>query len=595
MAIPSATVTAYYGNNFDINNIPASPSVLESSSSTESVATINCLPLSGKSRADITVKAFNHLKETSYVKIVFSGDNFSWYATLDGYDYVSMDTVVLHLTIDAWLTCGGTSGITEISGLTKRHHVTDDTFGKYTQDDPLLVPRHPLVVRGCSSKWNSPKNTSDVTIIAATIDLYSLGSQNYNSAILYTESTESVVVPEIPSNAAETLCRLPNAPAGYLFSIPGVVYFDGNNAQVQRGVAVARSLGVENGIIGQFSVPSEYFDSASSTISNGKYISLYGKMYSDSPSNIIFLYGNNVKNNRLRYGKYNVYGIVSLASGNRSEFKAEDLYNNDSPTTSPDVDMIADPRQNGKPYFKFSYIKNMDANVDGSEFMNSIEGIAWDNAPINYSQSSGVAVKQSMYEMNKTIQDAQFKENIGKMLGSEAGSAVSDIARGAVSGGPAGALGAGIGSLAIHGLSAGVQYYNAREDYERMRAKEKAEFLIDTQIYAPEVVFPSNNDFIRDSVGNGVLVYAYGYNEDDLPVLDKILNMYGYADIAPLELSDFNSMTHFNYVEATDVHIKTSVKVSKTIRELCEAQISSGIRVWKHDVDDSYYTAQNRP
>lgn len=608
MTYSQARVYYYADNNFDINNIPDSPQVLVNSSTYGPLDVINCLPLAGKQSTVITVKAFSKLNTTSYLAIQFDSDGFTWYGIVTGYEYVAMDRVAISLQIDGWLTCGGISAITSISGMTVRHHVLDDTFGKYTQPDPLTNPRGPLLITEGENLFSDDATTKQYKIVLATIDLKALGDTSYKDALTYVDpqdpESSQVSVPNVPypeTNATATMYTDPST--GFSTTeMPNVQIYDGDDEQVKRGMAKARSLGIESGIIGQYVVSSKFIvqpNFSGSTITS----SLSGVKRTSTLSNKENNYEYaTVMNKRLLYGENNHYVLVSYASGNKTEFSPEDIY--DSTLNRPKVTMVADPRQSGKPYYRFDTFKGSNSNF----FTNCVEGLQWQNAPLAYVATSGHGIALSIMA-NKHRSDAwNFMENYNikttSMLGSVMKNEVGDYSKiitnpDKVSSGspyaPTGALaasyGIAIGETALEYASI-EQQANA---LERSRQLEKMQYNVSNFVVAPEIQFP-RSESLRDFLGNGVFVFRYRLSDQDLANADKLLNMYGYLDTAPLSIDDFKNMSYYNYVEASGVKITTSIlNIPRHVKEIAQQQISAGVRVWHVNPDDTLYSQNNRP
>ena len=436
MAISTATVKAYCNTGFDTVNIPDSPATLQSAAgSVVTLDTLNCLPLAGMTTS-ITVKSFSGLPSADYVSIAFANDNTTYYGAITNYEYVSLDTVRLDIMLDGWLTCKA-KGIDSVSGITKRVHVpkSSDVIGAYTEDDPLLVCSEPLELE--TQAWCEPADSSQTaepsqTIIASTIDLFLLGDENYKDAIVYEEQTgtsgtpdNAVTVPKVPGIKTETnvptssgsyihydttdkdqtasMAALSSAPQLFArrnIKVPAVNYFDGNDEQVISGIAKARGLGVENGIIAQYTVPNQFLSLGTGTY-DGRFSvgsGLNSQFQITGATNVNGVYGtshefwidyressDNIQNLRLLVGDMNKFGLVSVASGNSFEARPEDLKDSPSDFDAPSVIMMADPRENGKPYYRFEHI-----NGDDSNFARGIvAGANWQNAPITQFGNAG--------------------------------------------------------------------------------------------------------------------------------------------------------------------------------------------------------------
>lgn len=595
-----ANVTYYAGNSFDTNNIPASEAILAANSTTGTLDVINCLPFSGKSSFTITVKAWDRLKDTSYLKMVWA--DFTLFAIVVGYDYVAMDRVVISCLVDYFLTCGGTAGITDISGLTKRHLCLDDTFGKYCTEDPLLNPRQPLRLVGAESHF-TPSARNEKKIVCSTIDLHRLSSQS--TAVDYSvddpTSEGSVVVPTVPGLGEETESgQAASAPTSTQIFMqtgagvgdvvttetPNMCYFDGDAESICKGISKARALGVEDAIVGSFIIDDYYVTSG--TLLNDAYYDLKGKFITQglNSSEFNYEYKSNVNNKRVLYGDNNRYVIASIASGNKLECTPEDLF--ESGDTKPTLICLSDVRMKGKPYFRFGKI-----NGSTDWFINVVEGLEWQNAPLKFEGASGTALQAQLMMSSFKSQAANFEEAYNvDMFKAQAGMGTNVFSK-AISGDIQGAV-SGLISGGTNVAEKELDWYMQSRQYSRARLQEVAQFAAQSTVVAPQISFP-RSESLRDFVGNGIMVYRYKLSDDDIQRIDKILNMYGYADVQSLSLDDLSSGKYFNYLEATDVKIKTNRQVSRQIREGCQEQISSGVRIWKVNPSDSYYSQSNRP
>lgn len=603
MGVPTATVTAYYGNNFDINNIPANPTVLASASQTVTVGVINCLPFSGKAAASIVIKAFSHLKETSYFKIHFDTDNFDWYAAVNGYEYTSIDTVRVDLVIDAWLTCGGTTGITDVSGLTRRHSCLDDTFGKYTHEDPLIIPSESLKLSDIEKVYTGTNFVSKdgYIIVESTVDLWAMGDPTGQlEATVYENSSYGleVTVPQVQPIEAryspQVFIHDIFSTNNYEIEVPCVAYFDGSSDRIKRGITRCRSLGVENGILAQYVIPKAFIDTITyDTTDTGRITQIVGKSELSTNSgntDLDFEYAQ-VNNKRVLYGENNRYVIASIGTGNKLECAPEEICKDDQGNilTQPPIYVMVDPRSKGCPYFRFVWMFNNNLNFE----VNSIKGLEWQSAPINYTEGSGAWARRELFNATQELETAKYESLKDIGYGTAAAAGIGEI-------GSAGALTRGMNLLFERGLNipfTDVHIPGFNEQYNdpmfyASRALEKGQYILNNSVVAPEINFP-RSEGLRDIVGNGVYLYRYMYTANDLARIDKILNMYGYADVKPLELTDFTDMKYYNYVEA-DATIVTSVQVTRKIREMCQNQISAGVRVWKINPNFALYAQSNR-
>ena len=616
MAISTCTVKAYLNTGCSLNNIPDSPARLNSfATSVVTLDVLNCLPLSGKPAGSVTVKAFSGLDEADYLSLQFSLDGTTIYATNLEYEYISLDTVIISYVVDAWLTAGGISNISAISGLTERHHVSDDTWGKYCMDDEYIIPSEPLVMYTEAKFDNTGYGAGSAKkVVASTINLYETGRLTTGLAYTYRDNTtgagtdDKVTCPHvIPFNLLRDGGANINwkvgigAPSGTLHNMPSITmgYYDGDDENVKAGIAKAQELGIEGGIIASYLLPNDYASSAMLSSmgmwtfgvgNNGVASEFIDGATTDS--HMAFEDGSSlVQNKRLLYGRLRSYGMAAMATGESVEFKPEDIRQGSE--AQPLFVVYVDPREDGRPYFRFKSVFGDDSN-----FNHIIRGQSWANAPISWQQASGRSTammrfkNQTESELNSIVASRQ-RNNIDAWAGVGSNLQNATIG-GAMAGGLPGAaagMAAGMASSVVN-----IAAYNAKADisfneYKKNRQIELENMLISGNVVAPTVAFP-NDAIVRDIAGNGVLFYHYDISPNDKIRCDKILNAFGYKVVEPLEKSFFTNRARYNYVKASDIDISFSSPVSRRWKDLAIQQIQGGIRIW-HVRPDCNFTTTN--
>ena len=458
----TATVTAYINTGFSGINVPDSPALLENNAQRKQLSVINCLPLSGQVNVSIRVKDYPELHETDYIKMEFSGDNTTYWGKVDGYVYLSSDTVEISLIMDYWLTLGGIGNVSSISGMTKRVHIpkANDTLFAYTEPDEMINPTKPLKTESYSftiGKINNSPILKDVKVVLCTLDLYAIGKA-YNSTdgtglktaqTLVDGNGGSVTIPrlwhigELPENDPcwttwdvtfpekfSDNTPIPNPLYGGLLTwvpnpqnendygtitakalnLPNVGYFDGDDSTVQRGISILHECGVEDAILDQYLIPREYVDDMG-TGNTG------GRIYLESPnSNGIFSvdtlkykYGNYTpRNNKVFSGSTNAYTLFAKANSDNESYNPENLYlQNTSPQTEPNFRMIADLRKTGgamcMPLSLNNNIKNW--------YTNFVKEMEFQTAPINFQGASGSTISNALMGLKLNTQKAKFQED----------------------------------------------------------------------------------------------------------------------------------------------------------------------------------------
>lgn len=358
---------------------------------------------------------------------------------------------------------------------------------------------------------------------------------------------------------------------------------------IKAGLNRLRSLGVESAIISQVKIPSSYVElnESGNALIGGKYSwsivrQIIGK-WSENAIDIPYVY-TEAKNNRLNYGEFTKYGIIST-SGESCEYDAEEIIETGS--ISPHIKKVGDPRPTGKPYFRFKTV-----NGDSSElgfFRNCISGLPWKNVPLVYREASGNALNTLRYENSKMLSTESYQYGTAQNELAKFKN-VSDATLGVVGNLLGGDLGGAVSSLynpLFTGTSLEIQQMFRTNSTNVSRRNELSELAIANNVVTPTVNFPMNAEFMRDFYGNGVLVYRYIYSQNDINRIDKLLTMYGYKYSKPLELTDFTNRKNFNFVLSRNV---TLSGYSKWINNALAEQIANGVRIWHVLPDNSYYT-----
>ena len=572
----------------------------------------------GMTHATLPVLDLNQERFLSSVRVRASWDtvkNADYCKIGDFYYYVdnvmmdSGDVASLSLVPDFVTSAGGPATLNYLDGVTSRVHVTDDTYGKYCEDDPYMAPNYKLEVDSDYFDFSSRDN---YTFVETTLNLITMGQHydtNYSEAITAVNGSDTsyyVTYPktypiegensnteysvQFPAGGGPTALDSPEGQAIYYIN-PSLASFD----TVMKGIQHARCLGVEDSISGQYTVPAVFVQLASSTAS--KQVALTGKTGILTANDTPFEYAT-VKNKRVLYGSYTPY-ILATAAGNTMKVNAEDIYDGN---TAPKIRYYADPRRTGKPYYRFDTLNGLSSSTLDF-FRNAVGGAEWRSVPMTFTQKSGGAIDtmnfaasmmqhQQAMDQAKANYDAQIEQGIaGGLLGlGSSGASLASTDPSKVS--SAGAVGTGI-NIAGNVLQAAYNVENAGRNYNQYKAKMALQKAIETQSFlanqnavSPTVNFTAHPDLFNEITHNGCVVYRTVYSAADIARIDKILTMYGYKHCKPLAATDFTNRTYFNYVEA-------NVSVANLPRWWADgiaAQISNGVRVWHVKPNSSYYT-----
>ncbi len=172
------TFKLYYNTGFDAVNAPLNETVLNSAASRTSDfdnATLDIHQIDFLSSVRIHVpNGEDDLIGADYLKLsqtipaksnVFSAHTKSAFYSISSYSMPSMDVAELYIIFDPIMTLGGFDKLKFTSGVTERISIKDDNdsdFGKYVDEDPMLIPDHPIHIEHAGhSIWDCYYNETD--------------------------------------------------------------------------------------------------------------------------------------------------------------------------------------------------------------------------------------------------------------------------------------------------------------------------------------------------------------------------------------------------------------------------------------------------
>lgn len=603
----------FLDTGFNAVNVPDTPALLEMSAQNEKIGYFDATAIIMQNRflQSVRIRAtWESIKDADYIRIGTSD-----YYFITGMQMLGNDCCELSIMYDFLTSSGGVSTLQILDGVTTRVHVTDDSFGKYTEDDPLTLPAHPLEIQ---SVWFQPSITGH-TYVEATVNLPQTAGALKGISYL-TDEGETVTIPTVKELKNFTEYELADNPAG---SNPHTMLYDLNNTDgtsgantlnqqeaVLKGIKRCRELGIEQGaIINQVQIPDAYVSTADFTEQTvevdselegekvtvtDRSILLFRGKTGTVQSNIPYSY-TGARNNRTNYGAFTPYGLITC-SGESCEYQAEDIQDPQN-TTAPVLRYLADPHTDGKPYFRWRVVNNNAGDI--AFFRNCVTGLQWKQIPLYYKDPSGTAVNTLKYQNSRKITDTQYNLEKNQIFRSTKEGIINDtvqgIASAAENGNAFGAVVSGIGSAIGSGIKYAVNGTQQLDDmyamYMAKKRSEMSDYLVSNTITAPQINFPYNSELMRDFYGNGCLMYRYKYSSADINRIDKLLTMYGYRYTKVLEASDFTNKQKFNYVECSNVEVTGH---PKWMCEGISAMLKSGVRVW-HVLPDPTLYNQNNP
>lgn len=586
--------SVWVNSGFNAVNIPDSPTLLQNMAHTDfPVLDLNQERFLGSVRIRAS---WNQVKDADYCRV---GDFFY---SVSNVFMSSGDVAVLSLTPDFVTSAGGPATLHYLDGITNRVHVKDDTFGIYAADDPYMAPAYDMDIQSQTFDFS---NRGRYTFMETTLNLVLMGNQyeDYEGpavSCIVTNSDPDAEVKEVTVPIATPLAIKTEYSLNFDPDSAGVISLSSPDAQgiyridssiasyatVQKGVAFARSLGVEDSISGQYTVPEPFVQISSDTAAFMTAVT--GKTGQLTANSIPFKYSAVVtQNNRVWYGSQTPY-VLATTAGNSVSANAEEIYDGNS--TAPKVRYYADPRRTGKPYYRFDPL-NGQSSKGLDFFRNCVAGTEWRAVPMTFTEKSGSILDRINFEnsvvkanLERDMESAKNTRAFIRDAGIAAGTALGALANPVV-GLPifAGAVGNMIGGE----ITREVEFKDYQKKFALDRAMELQSFMISQSVNVPTVNFTPDPALFSEVANNGCSVYRIVYKDADIQRIDKILTAFGYKHSKVLEASDFTGRQYFNYVEA-------SVSVGNLPGWWANGiavQLSNGVRVWHVKPNAAHYAS----
>lgn len=554
------SIILFKQTGFNLKDIPYNADVITKNYQPHSFDAVWLLQNKGVGKVRINA-TWDEVDGADYCVIQKPGVDVWYYITNMG--MLNENTCELNLTMDA-LTTIGLEKITAISGWCIRKHPKTDNLFENVKPEPWTPTEELVLDQGQEIKLEKEKLAGE-TLVGATFNL----SGDYTKAQKYinisaTEEENSVVVPLCPMYTdvdfikSTTVSMRFSASSSKVNTLPLLRLF--NVLSNGENINKARSLSLDTGITCSYFIPPEYVGNF--TLQEDGYNQVENA-YGVVASNLPYQYTTGVLNKKV-FSLFNTYTLSSICSGDSNTFEADEIYH--SGDVSPKISVWADLSPEGNPYFRPEYYKGN--NVDF--FMECIKGSAWQNTPIGFSYKSGVDLDLANFN------DRYYQYSLDKELGKTEAGAKS---LGSLFEGNIGDSFGGVFSEARRLISGNIEQ-NIRE----------REFNREQQYRTPDIKFPRSNS-IQNFIGNSAWLYRVRLSANDVKRFDKFLSMYGYAVDEELTREVFHTRKNFNYVQCEDVTIKADQ--SLWIRQIAEAQLSSGVRIWHTAFDPSLYTVIN--
>ena len=592
------SIEAFKNTGFTARNVPDGASTVYSNFKPTRYP--DCALIQNKYLAKIRIATtFENIDGVDYIVVIKNGTDKTFYF-VTGITMLNDNCCELDLMMDA-LTTVGIDNLYIISGWATRCHPASDGLFENDLPEPF-IPSHELQmdVSGII-KLPVEDTAKDLNVVGATFNV----EGDYNSAKKFLAEDAYVTTPICPmftsDSADNTIIKMYVGTLGTFENKLPETYLFEETDKVKEGLQTARSLGLDNGISSSYRIPKEYL--SAKLLSSNSLISTLTNRFGSVDTTIPFKYDTDyeVMNNKC-YVIWNTFTIMSTCSGERADYKAKEVYEND-PDGNFHINIFADLSPNGSPYF--SPVKYLGKN---NLWQTAIKGMPWQNQPIAYDRESGWYVSresklldykeylsQYNYDYAKNERDKARAEvngafdfvtgvasGVGSLLSGKIGDGVSDIAGGLKS---------------VFNTGADITNYNAAKEQmykNRKFTEQKSELAFNaTQVYAPTVSFP-RDESLQNFVGNYCYVTRTRLAKSDLQKLDVLFNMYGYAVDEPVTKPMFNSRRYFNYIECNNLDIDIKSKdVPMYIRDLITNQLTNGVRIWHVKPNHSLYYVKN--
>lgn len=604
------TVTIYWGTGIDPQNIPYNIYAYLAGRDRVSVSAV--WTLQTKDLAKIRLDA---------VMIKSAGQDImnADYLTVENDCYfigeiimLSEMTAELTLIPDYIDSLGGLYMIAgKISGWVSRSHVAlaDDELFSNVIEEPF-TPSAPLEITGYE-KLTGDDTTWGTTVVAANVDLTKIVK---NEALEYkTQNGKTAIIPQLPpvpkagaeeeNKVAECFSYINLPVAGRRKRvIPATACFPFSSTGIQKGIQTARSLGMEDTITAEYVLP-DYWGAAilgaqDSETHTAAFTGLRGMKKELAPTNPnLALAVPGTYNNKKVSSKLNEFVLLSMCSGDKQMFDAQDLRNDSG---KPKFIAFADPAPDGKPYCQPEF-------YDGGtcpDFAHAVQGATWQNAPLVYGQASGSAISTAEYAMKmanlsdnygtqKTTQALELTQSglnlASKTIGTLTNDSILDELNPVKQAGEMAQAGIGLASGAIGMANQRIKNAQANRNTEYQMNATRLAYNVSQRVVVPEIRFPQATS-LQNYIGNGFYLYRICMSEADCKRFDKFLTMYGYAQDKPFAASDLTNRSSFNYIKMSDVQIANTGSTRMPRRYIlgAEAQLSQGVRVWHVSITNNF-------
>lgn len=574
----------YYNTGFNVGNTPGYTSILNGASYTDFESHWD---YQDYFLTSLKLKAtWDQVKNADYLKF---GSAYYW---ITGVSMINENNAELFLELDALASLNGIRSINFVEGegvITRAHPLNDAEFSNLLPE-PIGKQGH-LDCPGPQVFGPNNEGHTPGIIYMSTLGLTNEIQVDANGIITPVNATATVyeaigqqvgevVVPNTPKSATGCRIGLIQSPIDYYLT-----YDDHGAEDINNQIAYLRSLGLEQSVVGCYTVPYGY-------LKNGYHFENASKHKLDQISNT---YAGESDFTAYDYKRWdssnfhwnktqlidNYYCLVSRLTGELKNYKCYDIANY---TTGEIIFRIGvDRNVNGKPYCWPIYYDGASlASLIGA---NGISGMEWLNIPVVVGGASG-----SLWVKNDYIRNTAELGTIGALgvlgqgmdLASSANAGVGEKVTPSQTPSP-------IAESELepyseprgYGLKAGLGIIQSSAKLMYSAGKLDTDFARDTGFAVPGVT-GNNLTGLQTSVENDFILYHYTLTKQDYERIDKFFDNFGYTQNCVFDSSycDLNPNGQgFCYLKATGVKISRNIG-SIALRSKAEQAIQNGIRIW---------------
>ena len=565
------TTILYYNTGFDPENIPDSPSLLNSCEKTTLAVHFDLQDLF-LTTIDLNIQ-WDNVKDADYLKF---GD--AYYFIL-GIKMINVNNARLYLQLDALTTMGGPSALSYNGGIVEQCHQQDDTLGNNIIDPAIGCSE---ILQAFSTSATTP--VSGIQIVASTLDLSAVNSMStagigeataFQTDIGTTGNPDiyTVVVPKSLPPAQPTQL---GSGSGYYTA--GFGYYLYNDARVQSNIQYLRELGIEGALLYSYTIPSAHYTAGS----NGHIdtIETFAPMTSINAS----LPNYNAYNNKTKitYAKIVAQNVVS---GDSHTFEPMDVLNPNTGTF--DFTISGDFQYGGRMYMKPIYYKGS-GSISISTLPLAVKSLPWKEYPIAFNTMSGSQWAANQYAIDRG-EVQRFYANPQKAATRGGEGILSNV------------YGAAREIMKMEQLDA-ISFYNniggEKPKYLTLGAWEKANPAAGNldpkmfdyakadaaygqkQVIAPDLSC-SPAFGLQNIITDQFTVWVLRPTLNDLDKIDLYYTQYGYPQGGKIfNKSMLSHRSKFNYIKMSSVEITRGSGFGLAIRREAERQLVAGVRIW---------------